>query len=234
MDSVKSLRHRPDEDVAIYYLWDFQSPLRVYLDKNIKIDTTVSYFKRWASVAPLYAAYGNYLIKNHPTEFIKYYAWPNLVKYYAPPTKFMGIYNMGKDSVDEVAAAWFGWKNKMLSTYFKDKKIKITEPFTIISGIINLVFFISLISFVLLSGFTKSSSISKRVLQITLSIWLFNMAFSVLAAPIELRYQLFPIIITFCFMLLLISYVVELCSVKPTLQKDNENHRISEAVIQLP
>jgi hypothetical protein len=225
MDSISRLSYRPDLDVAIYYLWDLKSPLRVYMAKEWRKDTASDFFKKWSSLAPLYADYGRYLIRKHPIQFLKYYAWPNTVKYYAPPTKFMGIYNMGQDSVEQIAASWFGWKNKKLSTYFKGKKIEVTEGFTIISGIINFVFVISFLSFVLLAGFSKSGFLSRRILWITISIWFCNMIFSVFAAPIELRYQLFPIFITFCFMLLLVSFVIQECMTKPT---PIENREVSQ------
>lgn len=225
MDSISRLPYRPDLDVAIYYLWDFKSPLRVYMSKQWRKDTASDFFKKWASLAPLYSDYGKYLIRKHPVEFLKYYAWPNTVKYYAPPTKFMGIYNMGQDSVEQIAASWFGWKNKSLPTHFKGKKINITEGFTIVSGIINFVLVISLLSFVFLSGFAKSSFLTRRILWLTVLVWFCNMIFSVFAAPIELRYQLFPIFITFCFMLLLVSYVIQECMTKPS---PTENRLVSQ------
>lgn len=216
MDSISRLPYRPDLDVAIYYLWDLKSPLRVYMAKEWRKDTASDFFKKWASLAPLYADYGRYLIRKHPIDFLKYYAWPNAVKYYAPPTKFMGIYNMGRDSVDKIAASWFGWKNKKLTTYFKGKKIDATEGFTIISGVINIVFVISFLSFVFLSGFANSSLFSRRILWLSVAIWFCNMIFSVFAAPIELRYQLFPIFVTFCFMLLFVSFVIQESMTKPS------------------
>jgi hypothetical protein len=231
IDSISRLPHRPDLDVAVYYLWDLKSPLRVYMDKEWRKDTALDFFKNWAYVAPLYADYGKYLIRKCPISFLKYYVWPNAVKYYVPPTKFMGIYNMGNDSVEKIAASWFGWENKKVSTYFKGKKIEVTESFTIISAVINFVFVISFFSFVFLSGFAKSSVSARRVLWLTVSIWFCNMIFSVLAAPIELRYQLFPIFITFCFMLILLSFVIEKSMTKPSPIENSEILHNSEVDI---
>ncbi|OQP66624.1 hypothetical protein [Niastella populi] len=214
MDSINQLRYRPDNEVAIYYLWDFKSPLKIYLKKVQQNDSANNYFRQWASIAPLYADYGRYLIKKYPSEFMQFYLWPNLLKYYAPPPKFMGIYNMGMDSVEQVTAGWFGWKNKYLPTFYKEKKIEIAEPFQIVSPIINVVFVVSYLAFILLLGFHKINSLSKRVLALAITIWFTNMFFSVIAAPIELRYQIFPIIFTFCFTLLLISFIVEECKLK--------------------
>lgn len=222
MDSINRLRYRPDNEVAIYYLWDFKSPLRKYLDKVRQPDSSKTYFKHWASLAPFYSDYGKYLIKKHPVEFTKFYLWPNFLKYYAPPTKFMGSYNMGMDSVELVASAWFGWKSNKLPTFFKNKKIKITEPFQVLSGIINFVFIIGFLSFIVLAGFSKINSLSKRIFWLMIIVWFSNMVFSVFAAPIELRYQLFPLILTFSFMLLFISFVLEESRTKEAKKRNNE------------
>lgn len=213
-----SLRHipnflRPDSNVGVYYLWDLQSPLRVYMTQQYKakdsiISTNYIFFKRWAPMAPLYAAYGRYLICHHPWPFIKFYVWPNLIKYYAPPTGFMGFYNLGNDHVDPIVVKWFHWKNNAVSSSFKDQRIEIFDIFPIMFSVVNLVFILSFLSFAALGGFSKCAPMNKRILYWMLIIWLCNMVFSVLAAPIELRYQLFPMVITFCFSLLLLSFVL--------------------------
>lgn len=209
MDSLRRQSIRPDEEVGVYYLWDFKSPLRLYMDFSWRNDTTTKYLKKWASMGPLYAAYGSYLIKSRPFEFIKYYLWPNAIKYYAPPTKFMGIYNMGNEKVTPIVANWFGWKNNKLHTYSKHKGIKITEAFPIIFSIINIAFLLGFIAYALLGGFNNTSSYIKKILWWTITIWLTNMFFSIFAAPIELRYQLFPMVITFCFMFSLLAYIID-------------------------
>ncbi|WP_431213599.1 hypothetical protein ACQ86N_01385 [Puia sp. P3] len=102
---------RPDHNVDIYYLWDFNSPLRVYMNDRWKKDSTTSFFIRWAAMAPLYSDYGRYLIARHPGPFAQYYLWPNLIKYYAPPTGFLGYYNLERDTVEQIAVRWFHWEN---------------------------------------------------------------------------------------------------------------------------
>lgn len=224
MDTLSHYLIRPDHDIGVYYLWDFKSPLKVYMSKQWDKDTVDSYFKRWATMAPFYAAYGRYLIQHHPGPFIQYYLWPNLVKYYVPPTGFLGSYNIEKDHVDPIAKLWFRWKSDKVKPRFKSTKINLVDVFPISLAVVNFIFVINFIAFLLLGGLTRSSFISKRILLWMLVIWFSNMAFSVVAAPIELRYQLFPMMITIVFLGLLLSFLIAESSTIPIKQeKYNED-----------
>ena len=236
MDSIRHLKVRPDNEVFVYYLWDFKSPLKVYLNDVQKKRSNETYFKQWAYVAPLYSKYGRHLISNHPTAFIKYFVWPNLIKYYAPPVKFMGLYNMGNDKVEKVIVDWFGWKNNKLPLNLRDRDIKITSFFSPLTGIINVIFILSFVSVYFLGLFQSASNFQKRILYWALATWLFNMSFSVLAAPIELRYQIFSIVITSTFSCLLISYLYEMSRLRKPKSEVTENKKdlVSQTIIQLP
>jgi len=209
MDSIRRLALRPDNDVAIYYLWDFKSPLKLYMESQTKKDTaTKNYFHRWAKMGSLYASYGRWLVKEHPLLFLHYYAWPNFIKYYAPPAGFMGSYVLGNDKVDFIAARWFGWKKDKVYNNFKDKKIQVSELFPTVLAITNLVFVGVFLAFAGLGGWRQSLPLTRYILWCTLSVWIVNMGFSVIAAPIELRYQIFSLLITFGFMWVLINWVI--------------------------
>ncbi|MDR3714162.1 MAG: hypothetical protein P4L51_15190 [Puia sp.] len=211
---IESISHipdflRPDHNVSVYYLWDFNSPLRLYMNEKWKKDSTGTYFKHWASMAPLYAEYGRYLILHHPIPFTKYFLWPNLIKYYSPPLGFMGSYNLKNEQVDPIAAKWFGWNSNKISTRFKGKDIDVIKPFPIIIAVSNLIFALSFIGFIMLGGMKRSGHYIKRLLWWIFLIWLSNMLFSVFSAPIELRYQLFPILVTLFFLIILLSFIIE-------------------------
>jgi hypothetical protein len=199
---------RPDYEVAVYYLWDFNSPLRVYMSQLYPKLSDEEFFYKWATFAPLYASYGRFLIKQYPREYINYYLWPNFLKYYAPPAKFMSAYNMKGETVEPIVMKWFGWKSNKLPAYFKNREIKITAPFPVLFATINLLFILGLLSFVGLRGYQNSVNYSRRILHITVFVWFINMAFSVLTAPIELRYQIFPMIFTLIVAWLLINYTI--------------------------
>jgi hypothetical protein len=205
MDSLKNLTIRPDRELGIYYFWDFKSPLRVYMQQNSQ--TTV-FFRNWASVAPLYASYGLYLIQKHPGHFIKNYIWPNLLQYYAPPTYFMGAYNMEIKNVDPITAGWFDWKNNKLPIRSKDRQIHVFNIFPKLVSIINSLFFLGGILIITFGCFSKHDYLNKSVNVLIIILWICNLLFSIFSAPIELRYQLFPIVFTFPFTILIMSWIL--------------------------
>lgn len=208
MDSLSRLKQRPDQELGIYYLWDDKAPLKLYMADKYKRDSTTHYLKRWASVSNFYGQYGTWLIKQHPGAFLRYYIWPNFINYYSPPTEFLGIYNMGSDTVDPGAISWFGYKSNKVHHFSKNKNIIVTQFFPLLLAMINVIFFFGFIGFVILGGFSKVNPYYRKVLLIMLLIWLSNLAFSVFASPIVLRYQAFPFIFTLAFACLLLEFVI--------------------------
>ncbi|WP_431213598.1 hypothetical protein ACQ86N_01380 [Puia sp. P3] len=93
--------------------------------------------------------------------------------------------------------------------HFNDKQIKITRAFPVGLAIINLVFVLGFLAFSNLAGFKSCMPNCKNILLWMTVVWLSNMMFSVAAAPIELRYQLFPLTITFTFAGLLLAFVID-------------------------
>jgi hypothetical protein len=209
MDSVSRLKVRPDGELGIYYLWDDKAPLKLYLTEKYKKDSTTPYLQRWAAVSPLYGQYGAWLIKQHPGAFLRYYIWPNFINYYSPSTEFLGIVNMGSDIVDPGAVSWFGYKSNKVHHFSKDKNIYLTQAFPLLLAMINVIFFFGFIGFVILNGFSKVTPYYRKVLWLMVIIWLGNLAFSVLASPIVLRYQAFPFIFTLAFAVLLLGFVIQ-------------------------
>lgn len=208
MDSLNRLKQRPDQELGIYYLWDDKAPLKLYLAQKYRRDSTTHYLKRWASVSNFYGEYGTWLIRQHPMAFLRYYIWPNFLNYYSPPPEFLGIYNMGSDTVDPGAVTWFGYKSNKVHHFSKNKAILLTAVFPLLLAMINVIFFFGFIGFVVLGGFSKVSPYYRKVLWVMLLIWLSNLVFSVSASPIVLRYQAFPFIFTLVFGCLLLEFVI--------------------------
>lgn len=211
MDSLNHVKqkNRPDNELGIYYLWNENAPLKTYLKERWKKDSTTSYLKRWANVAPLYGQYGTWLIKQFPGDYMKYYLWPNMINYYTPSPEFLGIYNMGADSVDQDAVRWFGYKTPRVKGFGKDKKIQVTFIYPVILPLINIIFFMGFIGFYFIEGYKRIPYNYKKTLYLIIAIWLGNLLFSVTASPIVLRYQVFPLIFTLSFGGILLSYVIQ-------------------------
>ena len=207
-DTTRDWHKHPTEMLLAntYYMWDSLTPLQQYMNRQFKKDSTSKKLKKWATVGPLYADYGAYLIRQYPLVFAKYYLWPNALKYYAPPVEFLDSYNMGRDTIAPIAQQWFGYKSNKTKTAFKDLKVSILNFYPILAGILNVLFLFSFLFFGMLHGFRENRTLSATLVLVG-SFWLVNFGFSVFASPIALRFQLFPMLVFFSFSLLLMEYI---------------------------
>ncbi len=233
MDSLSRAPNRPGNMPGIYYLWDEKAPLKKYLQQRWVHDSTTGFFKRWASMGPLYFDYGCYLIKRHPGSFIRHYVWPNLIHYYVPETEFLNTYNT--DTLEPMAVSWFALKSNKVRTHYSGTRIIITGYFPVALAVINLVFVLGFIGFALLAGFQNCSSYARSVLWFFLFTWSANIGFSVLASPIVLRYQLFPMITTLAFGALMIAFIVQQSRLKeyPVTRNQDIMQAVANAPVQL-
>lgn len=213
IDSIQQLKpeKRPDNQLGFHYLWGEGAPLKEYLKRRYKNDSVTNYLQRWVSVAPLYGQYGIWLIKKYPKEYLTYFLYPNLINYYTPPQEFLGIYNMGSDTVEVGAIRWFKYNTEKVKVNLpkKNKNILITSIYPIFFSLINIIFFFGFCGFIFLNGLRSVSMHYKRVIFLMVFIWGSNMIFSVIASPIVLRYQIFPFIYTLVFSTIWMSYIVQ-------------------------
>ncbi|TWI84370.1 hypothetical protein [Chitinophaga japonensis] len=229
-DSLRQLTQRPDAELGVYYLWDEQAPLKKYVREKYREDSTTDGFKRWASMGPLYGQYGRYLIQQYPIAFTRYYLWPNILNYYSPPLEFLGTYNMGKDSIEATGQFWFGLKSNKVHVTFTDKEITSAIILPVLLAVINLVFIVSFFSFLFLNGLKKSMPLFRQALWIMLLIWFCNAGFSILASPIVLRYQAFPMVTTFTFTVLLVAFIIYESGIVKTPVEEEEHQLMTPAI----
>src|SRR5258708_5859384 len=131
-----------------------------------------------------------------------------MINYYVPDPEFLATYNMGKDTVEQIATQWFGYPTQKVKAAGRTRDILVPETAPIVLAVINLAFSLSYIAFVTLGGFKKCHPYFRRMLVWMLVIWLTNFVFSVLASPIVLRYQVFPMIVTFTFLAMLQEFLI--------------------------
>lgn len=209
MDSLRGLPFRPDEEIGVYYLWMTESPLIQYGKLKWQKKDKTPQFIKWASMGPLYGDYGRWLITQHFGLFINHFARPNLMRYYLPPIVSLEMYNLGETTVDSLTAAWFNWKDNQLPHRFHNPKIQIMVLFPPLLALINTLFLLSALVFLCFSGLNHCSATNKLILSTMMLVWLCNLFFSVVSAPTELRYQIFPVIITLPFCLLIMSWLIQ-------------------------
>lgn len=209
-DSTRDTRRFPAEMVkaSTVYMWTRTAPLQTYMRDQFKnTKDSANQHKMWASMGPLYNEYGREIIKMYPKEFAEYYLWPNFLKYYTPPVEFLEKYNMGIDSVQEVAKVWFNYSSRKVKTRLKSFKAPILDFYPIMVGVFSVLFLFGCISLVVLGAHKKP--IMLKAMLLAFSLWAVNMGFSVFASPIALRFQLFPILVSAAFTILVIGYIAE-------------------------
>lgn len=214
-DTTRDVKRHPQEMLiaSTVYMWAPNSPLSIYMNDQFKGDSSASSLKKWAAVAPLMKDYGSFLMQQYPGQFIKYYLLPNALKYYAPPVEFLESYSTGVDSIGNIAMVWFDYPSNKIKTRFKDFNVSTLNFFPILTGTMNAVLLFCIISFIWLKGY-KEYPLLKMGLILTTALWFVNFGFSVFASPIALRFQLFPIIVSTSFTLLLIEFLVRKATVK--------------------
>jgi hypothetical protein len=210
-DSTKDTEKYPEEAImaSSYYMWSKGMPLMKYQDKVFSNQDSVSEIKKWATMGPLYRAYGLYIIKQYPQYFLKYFIWPNFNKYYAPPLEFLESYNSGKDTVIQLAQFWFGYKDNKLKTRITDKEITVIAYYPIFSGVINLMVFCCMTCYIILKGWKFNQRLNKVVL-LGGALWILNAVFTITASPAALRFQTFPIIVSTVLVAILLDWMIHL------------------------
>jgi hypothetical protein len=206
-DSTRDANKFPTESVvaSTFYMWSPGMPMVKYRNRIFKNDTAATELKKWASMGPFYKAYGLYIIKQYPQEFIKYFLWPNAQKYYAPPIEFMKSFNSGKGIVTPQARDWFEFKTQKITARM-NKKVWVLNFYPILSGIINVVMLFSLLFYTLLKGW-QMDTIIKKGIALGGAVWLLNAVFTISASSAALRFQSFPIILTSVFVSLLLDWL---------------------------
>jgi len=210
-DNRRDTKKFPTETImaSTFYMWSPGMPMFVYRDNLFKTDTSASELKKWASVGPFYKSYGLYIIKQYPWHFIKYFIWPNAIKYYAPPVEFLGVYNSGKTDVTKQTKNWFGYKTRIVKTRFENKNVWILNFYPILSGIINVIMLITLCCYISLKGWQYNPTFKKGILLASI-IWLLNAGFTIGASSVALRFQAFPLLLTTLFAALLIDWMTKM------------------------
>jgi len=210
-DTSRDIKKHPVEGLlaSTVYMWDGRiSPLYKYRETVFKKDSTAGELKKWASMGPLFKDYGIYIIRQYPSHFLRYFVWPNAMKYYAPPIEFLATYNSGKDSTANIARTWFKYSSNKLPVRTKDRNVHMLDFYPILTGVTNLVILFILIFFLVLKA-TGASVAFKKGVALAAGLWLINAGFTIFASSAALRFQAFPVVLSFIFMLLLVDWLAK-------------------------
>lgn len=176
------------------------APLKRYYADYIQKNKPRTDFEAWGGVSPVFSDFGSTIIKNYPFAYTQYYLLPNSVNYFLPPLEKLEVYNIGIPQVLPVAQYWFRYKTPYiyakLSPQFQGLLLFVFPPFFLVLNIGFVLYFIALL-------------VKRKKWQLPLLQWQYfllagalfiaNAAFSILASPVVLRYQVFAMLVLFSF-----------------------------------
>jgi len=203
---------RRDQFWGSYYMFDNMSPLVQYMLRQDSTDNGFINSKRWAAMAPLYAAYGSWLIRKYPTAYARYFLWPNTIRYVIPTLEIfqaLSPFYLRDDDLGIPARDWFGLRTLTPQPFYINLRTYIFSYYPIINLLILLAFILGGIGFLLLKGWRKVSRPILYSMILICTLWLGNLCFNVIAAAVVFRYLVFIMVVGFAFSLLLLEFIYQ-------------------------
>lgn len=200
----KSEKKKQVYDGAVF-MWDNAGPQKEMLRRYWAIYKDKDAYTAWAVLAPLFRSYGEYTIKKYPWDFFRYYLLQNAKLYILPEPEVLNAYNrpyMGSN-LDNVSAFFTDGKKEKPESKYNDLQSTLMALFPSLIVICHLLFLEETIRYLIKKGIRKSGRKFNIALLLCWTFILVNFAFSVLAAPIVLRYQVLLIVLLLGYTLLL-------------------------------
>lgn len=194
--------------VRVNVLWGSNSPLKTYMHAVEKQKKLNSYFDAWHAVAPVFLEYSSQLIRKHPVAYAQYFMWPNAKAYFRPTLESLLSYNEMRTTVDSTAIKWFRYKSERVTALNPTIQAKLLSPIPWLFFFVNIIFCTSLAVVLTRRKQYALSTGLLRTLLLTSAFWIINFCFSIYAAPIVFRFQLFPMIIYSTFSIVMISLIM--------------------------
>lgn len=189
--------------VGNFFIRQPESPLKFYLYTKYKITDNSSGIIAWGKASKVYGEFGKHIIMNYPIAYARYFMLLNLNNYFLPPLEKLETYNLGLDEVDPIAAEWFHYSSTKVTSVGNNAQKWILLIFPKLFLVLNLYIFIGIVWFLIRKQYNKVSPQFNRILAITIIFQAANLVFCAFATIVVLRYQVFPMIIGFAFVLLL-------------------------------
>jgi len=106
------------------------SPLRKFYQLHYDPKNNYARLMDAGNASPIFATYGNYLIRNYPQDYFKYFLLKNLKNYFFPPLEQLQTFHgTGKD-IPALAQEWFDYQTPIISSKYETAKIGIFSVFS--------------------------------------------------------------------------------------------------------
>jgi len=195
-----------DSILSTAYLWRDFSPLRKYVNDEIKYnhEPALKNYITMSKISDFYDDYGKRIIKQYPGEYLGFYIVENAKYYVIPPTEVLMQYRAS--SITPIERKWFydtDWsKDKFDDLY--DYSLEFINLF----NIPILILFLGT-TMVFLSELRNANKFLRVYFLISWVIIIANFFFLLLTTPIVLRYLIFNQIIEMIFIIYVISSVLK-------------------------
>jgi hypothetical protein len=184
-----------------YFMWEDKSPLIVL--QNLYITKwQLDNFSSRVAVAEIYDDYGAYLIKKHPAAFIKYFIAPNLLNYFSPDLEMINQNNRYKYHITLSNKTWLRESKRKDNLNAINIQDKVLFIFPILFFPLHLFLLEETLRY--LYNTRKQKERASKLLLLLWSYLLINFGFSVIAAPINFRYQVLAFFIMLMFLMFLV------------------------------
>lgn len=210
------------------FMWDNAGPQKSMLRDYWVTNKDKDAYTAWAALAPLFRSYGEYTIQKYPMDFARYYLLENAKLYILPEPEVLNAYNrpyMGSN-LDNVSAFFRDGKKEKPESKYNDLQSTLMALFPSLIVICHLLFLEETIRYLIKKGIRKSSRKFNIALLLCWTFILVNFAFSVLAAPIVLRYQVLLIV-------LLLGYTLLLTEITDMPATSREEEELEEERVML-
>jgi hypothetical protein len=193
-----------------YYLANHGSPLYRYMYWKYGVDTIFQDFRKWGPMGVECEAYGSYLVRQYPLEFARYYIWPNTIRYFSPPTEIFSAnstFFLRPDDLGDIARQFIDVKTLSVDWNLIKLRNILLWWYPILFTCLNALLIVGFGGFCLFGGFKKSDRRYEYIHLLIIFLWVLNFIFSVVAASVVLRYELFIFVVMFVFGLLLADFI---------------------------
>jgi len=184
-------------EIGTAYLWDNHGPLKQYLF-NYCQTTRQTYLQAWYQVSPLYGQYGKTLIIRHPWLFLRRFVWANTRSFVVPGGECLSRYHCSPVKVPKEVDDWVGWDTTRAERpephpRFEALQSRLMAPYPALHAVAGLLCLAAPLVWWILRKIKRSSRTGtgegSKLLLLWYLIFLSNIAFSVTAAPVALRYE---------------------------------------------
>jgi hypothetical protein len=180
---------------ANFFIVEPKAPLKRYVRHHYRPTSKLDAVADWGRASAAFESFGKYLITHYPFSYSRYFIIRNTKNYFIPPLEKLGIYNLGEDKVDPLAAQWFDYKTVKVAVASKDLQSRILYIFPIVFALLNFY----CIGGALLLFVQKKIQLSEirnyKNIVLACVFLMLNMLFCITTTIIVMRYEFFPMIV---------------------------------------